>query len=245
MNRRPTPLIRTRAFAAFTAIGITGLICVAVLRATALSYSVLPFQATVVDADTGLPIEGVIVDAIWQLETRGRRFAGWLNVTEAVTDTSGVFKMAGWGPLEVPRNFIENGITSPRLPADQPRLVLFKSGYRFGLASNEASPETDYLRYPPMTYDPNQAPYWNGKTIQLKQFVGQDFEYLRHLTGSAWNPLGDCMWTRAPRMTAASIREGERLKQPGRGNELRNLRDFQVRDRSCGSAETILGPFLK
>ena len=40
-------------------------------NADALSYSAKPIRATVVDAETGQPIEGVIVNAYWHLEDQG------------------------------------------------------------------------------------------------------------------------------------------------------------------------------
>jgi len=117
--------------------GTTRLIlCVSMLSlssfAVALSYSALPFEVKIVDAETGLPLEGVIGNALWRLEARGGRNLGNFMATEAVSDKDGIMRMPGWGPMEVPK---EPGgyLAQGRLPPDQPTLQLYKQDYWFSL----------------------------------------------------------------------------------------------------------------
>ena len=70
------------------------------------NYSALPIAGKVVDADTGEPLEGAIVIAVWQLE-RGFGLEGtipssFMNVSEVVTDEDGNYFIEGWGPLRRP-----------------------------------------------------------------------------------------------------------------------------------------------
>src|SRR5712672_2347041 len=97
------------------------------------SYSAKPISATVVDADTGQPLEGVNVVVTWELEfvknewgygeTRGE---GLMTQMEAVTSSDGKFHIPGWGPARIPSNLPLRSMLSPM----QPSIRLFKSGYR-------------------------------------------------------------------------------------------------------------------
>lgn len=228
-----------------TTIALIGLFYTAFLKATVLSYSGAPFQATVVDKDTAKPIDGVIVAAVWHLETRGGRGAGFLNVTEAITEANGSFQMSGWGPLEVKRT-LESGMLPPRLAPEQPWLILFKPGYRIGTVEGEGT-TTSYLNDRHWTGEPVRMSYWNGKTIKLERFVGDDLAYQRELSNSKWPPRGDCLWTKTPRMTAALIKETERLNRTTGQHESPTLSSIRETDagKYCGSPTAILGPLLK
>jgi len=214
-------------------------------NADALSYSAKPIRATVVDAETGQPIEGVIVNAYWHLEDQGGHGLGPFNLTEAVTDSKGVFYMPGWGPLEVPRS-PDQPLRRARLDPDQPWLQLFKPGYKFQtVAGNES---TSYLNDPFWTGDPVRASAWDGKVIKLERFQGPDERYLRRLEGArASAGIGACWWVKTPRMTAAFIREGERLKAVRGRNELLRFDEIDERYKGqyCGSPQGLLGDFLK
>ena len=153
-------------------------LAVAATDVDALSYSAKPIRATVVDAETGEPIEGVIVNAYWHLEDQDGHGLGPFNLTEAVTDAKGVFFMPGWGPLEVPRDSSQPSRRG-RLDPDQPWLQVFKSGYKFTtVAGNES---TAYLNDPLWSGDPVRTSVWDGKIIRLERFRETDERYLNHL----------------------------------------------------------------
>jgi len=209
----------------------------------ALSYSAKSIRATVVDAETDRPVQGVIVNAYWHLEDRGGHGMGPLNVTEAVTDANGVFFMAGWGPMEVPRD-ADEPLRRGRLDPDQPWLQLFKPGYSFKeVAGNES---TSYLNDPFWSGDSVRASAWDGKDIKIERFRGTDEQYLRHLERSS-PAIGGCWWTKTPRMTAAFIREGQRLKGVSIWNNLPRLDEISERyeGQYCGSPKDLLGNLVK
>src|SRR5439155_22191308 len=156
------------------------------------------------------PIEGVIVNAYWHLEDQGGHGLGPFNVTEAVTNGKGMFLMSGWGPLDVPRDpkrLLQRG----RLPPDQPWLQLFKPGYKFQTVAGDES--TSYLSDPFWTGEAVRSSWWDGKVVKLERFQGTDERYLTLLEGArARSAVGECWWAKVPNMTAAFIREGNRLK---------------------------------
>src|SRR3954471_20127967 len=95
-------------------------------------YTAAPIEAWVVDADTGVPIEGAVVTANWQLvgfsyDTGGRKL-GQLEVMETVTDRNGRFHFPG---------FTKVNISGNALREEDPQILIFKSGYRYVRAANE------------------------------------------------------------------------------------------------------------
>ena len=63
-----------------------------------LVYFGLPVTARVVDAETGQPVEGVMVVANCPMRGGHGTPAGQAMVMEAVTDKDGVFHFPWWGP---------------------------------------------------------------------------------------------------------------------------------------------------
>jgi hypothetical protein len=124
-------------------------------------YSADPITATVVDADTGAPIEGVNVVAAWELQGSWNYgdAVGYVNVLESVTDGNGHFSFPSWGPRVANRGKV-------RLSA--PALYIFKSGYRFGVYENNG---------PSTVNAPSKlVSDWAGKSLKLKPFVGSPKE---------------------------------------------------------------------
>ncbi|MHB8727985.1 MAG: peptidase associated/transthyretin-like domain-containing protein [Sulfuricaulis sp.] len=164
-----------------------------------LTYSADPISATVVDAETKQPLEGVVVTANWELEygTYGGNVpAGELMVLEAVTDKNGKFHFPAWGPKLAVRSHLVN---------KDPQLILFKSGYEYrGLVNAFTG---DYNKGSQRHSD------WNGKTIELKPFKGTEEEYARHLEflGTSLDPIidKDCNWKKIPRMVLAINQQSE------------------------------------
>jgi hypothetical protein len=98
--------------------------------------------AKIVDGQTGNPVEGVVVMAVWgTLDTRGDDFKFPRNVfvhsVEVITDSQGVFTIPAWGPktaLRFQDSGPKRGIFIPTDPERKkvradPFLVLHKRGY--------------------------------------------------------------------------------------------------------------------
>lgn len=79
-----------------------------------------PYEGRVIDADTGEPIEGVIVLGVWSKEhiTPGGAVSEYYDAREMVTDRNGEFSIPGKGLL------LASNIT----PMD---VLIFKAGYEY------------------------------------------------------------------------------------------------------------------
>jgi len=166
-------------------------VCV-LLVAFGILYIADDIEGWVVDAETGKPLEGVIIVAHWQLEGgfEGGVPVGELKILETVTDENGRYYFPAWGPRLA---------LTGRLESESPELLLFKPGYESLGLSDEF-------------YRGGNAPRsdWDGKTIRLNRFedsIQQYAEHLWHLSDSLWIAgyrSGDpCGWERFPRMLRA------------------------------------------
>jgi len=165
--------------APFNRLPLTGILasaCLLPLQACSMSYRAEPIEAWVVDADTGQPINGVIVTANWQLEygtLGGNVPAGQLMVMETVSDLDGRIYFPAWGPKTVTQIFSNPLKSGPGIIDKDPHLLLFKPGYRWlGLENNL---RTDFNRGSLRKSD------WNGKTIKMQKFAGSPAEYANDL----------------------------------------------------------------
>jgi hypothetical protein len=166
-------------------------------------YSAKEISATVVEAETGKPLEGVIVVAQWVLfmsnpvhGDHGPR----LYVTEVVTDGNGLFHIPAWGPKPNPRYPFTSLIDR------DPMLSFFKSGYTSLTVQNR--------------WDRNEAvrfSEWDGKPIKLEKFKGtnedraKDLYFLQTGLGWGWKEMMDWRWM--PRMVLAIDLERQKLEQ--------------------------------
>jgi hypothetical protein len=152
-----------------TCVMAASLVCVLVLGCDSAPqgkiYGADPITAWVADAETGKPIEGANVLALWEmkygLENHGTNYA---MVLETVTDAEGKFSLPGWGPQLV--------LKSGGIETGGPRLTIFKSGYRVGGGANEGSFAVESR---------HMTSGWNGKVLELTRFLGTDEEYSAHL----------------------------------------------------------------
>lgn len=175
-------------------------------------YSAKPIQGSVVDAETGAPLEGVIVVAQWILFVVGPghgQHRDRLEVLETVTDRHGHYVFPGWGPKRA------KSVLHVLLTKD-PEISFFKPGYRPLTVENRRE-RNDMVRFSE----------WDGKTMKLERFGGTDEEWARELSllqGTlAWG-WGVVDWRLQPRMTLAL--ELERLileKKPLKGSNISGL----------------------
>jgi hypothetical protein len=108
----------------------------------------------VVDAETGEPLEGVVIVADWKLLAGGYGHGGHLDslvVQETLTDKNGEFAFPQWGPKLRP---------SFTMLDKAPWLILFKSGFEHAALWNEQS-SNGFVR----------RSDWDGHTVKLRRFV--------------------------------------------------------------------------
>lgn len=180
------------------------------LSACATEYSAEPFSATVVDAESKLPLEGVVAVVSWKLEggLEGGSSRGPLMLLEAFTDEHGRFNIPSWGPKRAP-----GVLFHPHLHSDQPEIYLFKSGYRFRGVSNVATG---------FEASPLIKNYWDGKTLELERFEGAPSAYAEHLSSlddHLWrltiSSRAPCAWKDMPLMLGASMRQTTAFRDAG------------------------------
>lgn len=229
------------------AINLMALLGLAALSACATSYSALPISARVVDADSNELLADVIVVVKWEFEYippgisehRGR---GTFEFAETVTDRNGEFAFPGWGPKEVPRDTPGRAFLGP----NNPTIALFKPGYLYEVKINPL--QTAYLDDRHYVGDPVRHSTWNGKVIRLKRKVSDSGLYVALISFPGGLPdWNGCNWERIPRMRAALINEGERLRAAGIRSSVLTLRDLEsvVANKGCRPVKDVLGPFLK
>ncbi|MEW6108582.1 MAG: hypothetical protein AB1632_05330 [Nitrospirota bacterium] len=93
-----------------------------------------PYEGKVIDADTGQPIEGVVVLGTWSRETPtpGGATHNFYDAQETVTDKNGEFKIKGLGLL----------VISNVIPMD---VLIFKAGYEYLGTPWESLKKSKYL----------------------------------------------------------------------------------------------------
>lgn len=92
-----------------------------------------PYEGRVIDAETGQPLEGVVVLGVWYREHPGPGGAvsEYYDAMETITDKDGEFKIKGLGLL----------VMSNVIPMD---VLIFKAGYTYyGLMTWKALKELD------------------------------------------------------------------------------------------------------
>lgn len=191
-----------------------------------LYYSAEAIEAQVVDAETGKPIEGVVVTANWQLfhSTVGGRVPGsQLMVMEAVTNKDGKFSFTAWGSKLALWGYLDN---------HDPQLLLFKSGYDYKRLTNRVSSKTNH--------DSVRRSEWNGKTIEMKSFRGTQEEYVRHLSflmGGLRFIEDDCQWKKTPRMLIALQEQADKFKALGIVSDIYRIGYLPTDEKKCGSVK--------
>ena len=202
-----------------------------------------PITGWVVDADTGKPLEGVIVTANWAVNEgnlAGTNSGGQIQIMETVTDLAGRYHFPAWGPKPLPPK--KNGWwVDQYIGNEDPGLMFFKNGYRLDTRSNALVSErnTSSIR----------RSDWNGKTIKLKLIGANEKEYVEDLSRArgmlsfALSADG-CEWEKIPRMLAALLKETEKFRKPGTYTSLLTLARIPENPH-CGSPQEFLKEYLK
>lgn len=204
------------------------------------AYSAEAIEARVIDAETKQPLEGVIVTADWELRGGGLALGGSSNVgelmvMEAVTDRDGRFYFPAWGPIRQSKGELHNR---------DPRLILFKSGYRYEILSNKSRFEAEAALEPVRRSD------WNGKTIELKPFKGTDVQaqyknllnFSKEVDSFATWHTDPCQWTKLPLAINKIMQERKKFEAQGVSSTWDRTLDQQLLDgeqyfvKACGSA---------
>jgi hypothetical protein len=115
-----------------------------------------PYKGKVVDADTGKPIEGVVVLGVWYKETPtpAGAVSSYYDARETVTDKNGEFEIPGMG-LKV---------LSTVAPMN---VLIFKAGYKYESGLWESLKDSDYYK---------RKVKWEGKKaiIPLKKLTMEE-----------------------------------------------------------------------
>ena len=206
------------------------------------SYSAESIEARVVDADTGQPVEGVVVDAFWLLSQGSFGGGGVppppLQILETVTDKNGHFKFPAWGP-------IPNRTSGTYFWGKDPLLIFFKRGYDMSGHENRITgePNEDRLR----------KSDWNRQTIKVGKFKESMRAYADQVSfteGDLQYYVGhNCDWKRIPRMLAELYLLGQEFNRQGVKLPLgvTPVGDLRIYSNNggCGSAEEFIRSYLR
>jgi hypothetical protein len=122
--------LKTLIYVALPAVLIVALIWVMAFRLPN-SYSAAPIAGRVVDAQSGRPISGAVVMALWELRKdfgiEGPILAGTLHVTEVLTDEDGRYQIEAWGSLRRP--------VGTYLGPEAPRLMSMQESMKTGVVT--------------------------------------------------------------------------------------------------------------
>lgn len=193
-----------------------------------LVYVATSVSGQVVDADSGQPLEGVIVTINWELMGGMHHYPqGQAHVDETMTDAQGKFTFVAWGPKPAP--------VAAHLHEMTPQLLFFKSGYGWDKCVSDL--DTDVNTRVPLSSD------CDGKTIKLKKFTGSVKEYAErmgylniNLSFATGGGVKDCPWKQIPRMLVALHQEKKRFQEKKIYNSISPLRTLPNQT-NCGSAE--------
>lgn len=191
------------------------------------AYSAEAIEASVIDAETKQPLEGVVVTANWELRggasPGGSTAVGQLMVLEAVTDKNGRFYFPAWGPIRQFKGELHN---------HDPKLVLFKSGYEYRILSNKSRFDAE------AALEPMRRSQWSGKTIELQPFKGTAKEYAKRISSLMIDLRfieDDCYWKQTPRMILELQHQSQLFESSGIVTAIYSV-DYLPTDKAkCGS----------
>ncbi len=169
------------------------------------AYAPKAITGKLVDAETGEPLAGANIVAVWIL---GRTFfsdAKVLKILETVSDQDGNYAFPAWGPIALP-------LLGDFGQGYDPRVVYFKHGYWPQTVSNGVTEHPD-LREPPLG-----GFKYNDKTIKLKKWDGERKElYFGSVSDASdvYSSGSNDNWKKHPRLSLTLIKEAESLAALG------------------------------
>ena len=181
--------VKTSAGKWHSATAIAASFC---LASCAVTYQFAPIEATVVDAETGVPIEGAVVTANWELvkgSLDGPRYFGQLDVKETVTDKNGRFRFEG---------FTKEDSSGAELRESDPQILIFKAGYEFQRFTN------DYRDGGAGMKMLERSAAVNGRTVKLRKLASKAPDVsLAHSIYIGWlgfvsKDYSRCYWNKLP-----------------------------------------------
>lgn len=156
---------------------------------------------TVVDWETGKPIEGVCVTAFWipyypAPGSGGHK--GVYMVYESVTDKEGRYRIPAWGPRPAP---LFGSLDTA------PNLYYFKKGYKFRMLANNVESNSMIRKSD-----------WSGETIKMERFKGNakelnsDLDYVDIYILSKVSPVSKVKYT--AREWSEAVKEQKKSDYP-------------------------------
>ena len=197
-------------------------------------YYADPIMAWVVDATTGLPVEGVNVLAAWEANSglEAGNITGYVKVMEDVTGANGEFSFPGWGPEVWFRGAIRDGA---------PLLILLKPGYEVSLVWEG--------KYGAKFAPSHLTSSWNGRSVSLKKYVTPEQEYSQLMSGLATTlalliEQSDCAWRSAPKFLKKVDEQRRRFVSFPGERALLSIPSLEAMDRRanpvCGSLKDFV-----
>lgn len=180
---------------------VAGLLSIVACSGCAVFGSTLSSDAVdsrVVDVDTGLPIEGAVVVAHWELH-RGSLAGdslpcGAANVEEAVTDKDGKFHIPGWGPIR----------SACDMSSAYPFLFIFKSGYGYARVGNYLLP-IKLKKYPDLDLSHVGIPSYEADFGSLNGYLADFIVYFP----------AECNWKKIPNTLRALMAQEKLFRAAG------------------------------
>jgi hypothetical protein len=215
------------------------LLTLSVAADAAEKFSAAAIAGRVVEARSGIPLEGVIVVVNWGLLDASGLPVRQLAVAEVLTDPNGRFTIPAWGPKPAP--------TATALDHAAPQLLLFKEGYQYLRLTNQENTDTPHL-----TSD------WSAKTLIMRRLPADEVASLgpgrtvsKHSLSASglsaalvWAYRGKaCEWKQIPRMLVAVDRLKRRFERQGLRTDLRSIDDI-ASPKACGTPRDVLRSYL-
>ena len=233
---------------------------VARLAAEMRVFSSPCIEGVIVDAESGEPLEGVVVTASWMLipEAWTSVPIKTLHAAETVTDHLGQYVIPGWGPKSEPHGMLR----------DEPNIRFFKPGYMPLVIKNNSvyhpglEGDTEHKIKEHVThhdgstgtymYEPEEHQVKLGEklhTFKLERFEGTDAEYAKLLRDKYVGSLRDmtggrtCEWKQLP-ITFTTLHKLTISLQLPKHIPLYLVSYLGGQDR-CGSAEEYFKEYLE
>lgn len=214
----------------FAFLAVVLLLVVGVLWAGLLN-SAEEIRGRAIDFDTGNPISGVAVVAIWELRGIEGAFVRNMAVQEAISDEHGRFRIPGWG-LQINSRFLYAG-----LPENAPQLIFFRRDYEPLLLDNNYAKTKFgiFVKTGEMQDADQQLRRWSvgsGGRVTAGQQVDAE---IRHVLTAP-----DCEWQQIPALLVELHHLGLATTEAGG----RSLMLNRIPNSDCGNAETNLTEML-